>query len=79
MQLARQNVYLIEDYQAVVTGNAFGILVAKFRIHKKQISLEPENVSIITMTHFLRRSKSSALLYTPSEMIDICDDTGSII
>lgn len=56
----------------VIVENVFGILVARFRIFKKLISLAPEKVSLITMTcillhNYLRRSDTSASLYTLQE------------
>jgi len=68
----------------VVVENVFGILASRYRIFKKPISLAPEKVSIITMTcillhNFLRRSETSASIYTPPGMIDSCDNFGSII
>lgn len=68
----------------VVVENVFGILTAKFRIFKKPILLEPEKVSIITMTcillhNFLRRSETSASLYNPPGTMDVCDENGLII
>jgi len=68
----------------VVVENVFGILTAKFRIFKKPILLEPEKVSIITVTcillhNFLRRSETSASLYNPPGTMDVCDENGLII
>lgn len=67
----------------VVVENVFGILAARYRIFKKPISLAPEKVSIITMTcillhNFLRRSETSASIYTPPGTIDSYDNFGSI-
>jgi len=67
----------------VVVENMFGILATRYRIFKKPISLAPEKVSKITMTcillhNFLRRSKTSASIYTPPGMIDLYDNFGTI-
>ncbi|KAJ8980499.1 hypothetical protein NQ317_000615 [Molorchus minor] len=68
----------------VVVENVFGILSSVFRIFKKPIALEVNKVSLITMTcvrlhNFLRRSKTSKQIYTPTGTIYILDDDGSII
>lgn len=67
----------------VVVENVFGILAARYRIFEKPISLAPEKVSIITMTcillhNFFRRSETSASIYTPTGMIDLYNNFGSI-
>lgn len=55
--------------------NAFGILASVFRVFKKPMLLQPEQVSVITMAcvllhNFLRQSKPSINRYTPSGTMD---------
>lgn len=63
--------------------NAFGILVAKFRIFEKPIPLSPDKVTrvvkaAVALHNWLR--KTSPTTYTPSGMIDIEDiETGQIL
>lgn len=68
----------------VVVENVFGILASVFRIFRKPIALEVNKVSLITLTcvllhNFLRRSKTSTKIYTPTGIVDILDDDGSTI
>jgi hypothetical protein len=56
--------------------NAFGILASVFRVFRKPMLLQPNKVSIITMTcillhNFLRRSKTSSTRYTPQGTLDV--------
>lgn len=55
-----------------VVENVFGIMSSVFRVLRKPMFLQPEKVSIITLTccflhNFLRNSKSSRSNYTPSD------------
>jgi hypothetical protein len=59
-----------------IVENAFGILASVFRVFRKPMLLQPNKVSIITMTcillhNFLRRSKTSSTRYTPQGTLDV--------
>lgn len=66
-----------------VSENAFGLLVAKFRIFERPIPLMPEKVTSLVRTavvlhNWLRKTTPSA--YTPRGSVDIEDiDTGEIL
>lgn len=68
----------------VVVENTFGILAAKFRIFKKPIQLNPEKVTLLTLTcillhNFLRKSPTSSNIYTPHGTVDVIDENNSLI
>lgn len=63
--------------------NAFGIMASVFRVLRKPMLLEPDNVSLVVMAcvhlhNFLRKSKSSCSNYSPPGTFDVEED-GNII
>lgn len=68
----------------VVVENTFGILVSRFRIFKKPIQLNPEKVTLLTLTsillhNFLRKSFTSSKIYTPPGTVDVIDENNTLI
>lgn len=66
-----------------VAENVFGIMASIFRVLCKPMLLQPEKVSLITMTcvllhNFLRRSKTSSSCYSPPGTFD-SEENGYII
>lgn len=66
-----------------VVENVFGIMSSVFRVLRKPMLLQPEKVSLVTMTcvilhNFLRRSKTSSSRYTPPGTFDV-EEEGNII
>lgn len=58
-----------------IAENTFGILASVFRVLRKPMLLQPEKVTLITMTcvllhNFLRRSRTSHSIYTPPGTFD---------
>lgn len=58
-----------------VVENVFGIMSSVFRVFRKPMLLEPEKVSMITMTcvllhNYLQKSRTSSSMYTISSMFD---------
>lgn len=58
-----------------IVENVFGILASVFRVFRSPMLLQPEKTSLVCMTcallhNFLRRSKTSRKLYTPSGSLD---------
>lgn len=66
-----------------VVENVFGIKTSVFRVFRKPIPLEPEKVSLITMTcvllhNFLRKSNVSRSTYSPPGTFD-SEENGGLI
>nr|CAI5866892.1 unnamed protein product [Callosobruchus analis] len=68
-----------------IVENAFGIMASVFRVFRKPMQLKVDNVEKITkacvyLHNYLRKSKTSRSLYTPSEIFDNEDlENGTII
>ncbi|KAJ8930159.1 hypothetical protein NQ314_017055 [Rhamnusium bicolor] len=59
--------------------NVFGFISAIFRVFKKPMLLQPNTVSQLTMAcvllhNFLRRNKTSGILYTPPGTLDMYEN-----
>lgn len=68
----------------VVVENVFGVLASRFRIFKKPIDLNIDNIPVITMTclllhNFLRKSHNSSNIYMPAGIVDTYDDNGDLL
>lgn len=58
-----------------IVENVFGILASVFRVFRSQMLLQPEKAALVCMAcvqlhNFLRRSKTSRQMYTPSGSLD---------
>lgn len=66
-----------------VVENTFGIQSSVFRVLRKPMLLQPEKAAVIVAStvylhNFLRKSKTSASIYTPSQTLDV-DENGQFI
>lgn len=68
----------------VIVENVFGVLTSVYRIFKKPIEININNVPIITKTcillhNFLRKSESSRNIYTPPGTFDYITMDGQLV